>query len=172
MKILAYIIAVALNIILIDSYSILCDSPINLNTILKNRLKKEPQNEEEDSIDIEIPKFMKKIEGTRLTAGFKINQSANYVYQNIKSLDFQLMYTENEEEKYQLCKFVLPEKIGDSLRILKNNTSTYFLKFSGLKYLTDYKIQVGYTHKNGKSFSNKANETFTTCFGEPSNLLI
>jgi hypothetical protein len=115
---------------------------------------------------------MKKIEGTRLTAGFKINQSANYVYQNIKSLDFQLMYMENKEEKYQLCKFVLPEKIGDSLRILKNNTSTYFLKFSGLKYLTDYKIQVGYTHKNGKSFSNKANETFTTCFGEPSNLLI
>ena len=88
----------------------------------------------------------------------------------MKSLDFELSYLENDDEKVQQCRFFLPEKIGDSLRILKNNTSTYFLKFSGLKYFTDYKIQVGYTLKNGNSFRKKAVDTFTTCFGEPGKL--
>ena len=146
MKILILFL-IAFNIHSITS-NVVCGSSRHSNVLNVNRA--------DDVIDIQFSPFSP-VDGIRFTAILQINVNDSYLQENVKSLDFELKYSDNGTENIQNCYYDIPA----------SGVVSKTFPFERLNYFTNYAINVGYTLKSGDSFENKANTTFETCFGSP-----
>ena len=69
-----------------------------------------------------------------------------------------LNYIEKNINKLIVCRYDIPSSGGAVMRAFD---------FANLNHLSEYSLSVGYTLKSGKSYKNKDNRMFTTCFGRP-----
>ena len=152
MKFFLLLLIITINIHFITS-NIICRSPA---------YSKKNTNRVDDEIDIQFSSPLSPVNGITFNAVLNINVTNSYLQENVKSLDFELLYRDNGTQKSQLCNYDIPPT-GNVSRVLPINDLIFF---------TQYEIFVGYTLKSGDSFERKANTTFETCFGQPGKLEI
>ena len=161
MKFFLLLLIITINIHFITS-NIICRSPA---------YSKKNTNRVDDEIDIQFSSQLSTVNGITFNAVLNINvtnavlnitETNSYLQENVKSLDFELLYRDNGTQKSQLCNYDIPP----------TGNVSHVLPINDLIFFTQYEIFVGYTLKSGDSFERKANTTFETCFGQPGKLEI
>ena len=149
MRALLFSLFILSNIHLILS-NIVCDEPIS-GRINPRVIKKDP----DDIIEIKFSGLVSQVKELSFETAFNFNTAV--VQANAKTIDFELSYKENGDDKIMNCRYDVPKR-GDVLRAFV---------FRDLNVFTQYILSVGYTLNSGKSFMGKDSKMFTTCFGQP-----
>jgi hypothetical protein len=152
MNILVFLLVVFLNSNLISS-NLICNPPINLG-----RSSGISRFDPDDIIDIKFSPFGTQVNEVSFIGVFNINVTDSFLQLNVKTFDFELNYIEKNINKLIVCRYDIPSSGGAVMRAFD---------FANLNHLSEYSLSVGYTLKSGKSYKNKDNRMFTTCFGRP-----